>query len=171
MRIYLIGFMGAGKTAVGETLAQRLSFRCLDLDAEIEKRAGLAIGKIFERFGEARFRDLEQDCLAATADVDDAVIAAGGGIMTERRHRELIRRLGTSVWLNPDFETIARRMNKQQRATRPLFHDEAQARRLFEQRLEAYREADLNIDIDLDETLDEVAARIAHQLRGRPCDT
>jgi shikimate kinase len=171
MRIYLTGFMGTGKTAVGKALAGLLGWRFVDLDAEVEERAGMTIRQIFARFGEAGFRDLEQACLEATVSREDVVIAAGGGIMTEPRHREAIRRLGKSVWLNPSFATIVSRMSEDQRATRPLFRDEAQARRLFEERLDAYRKADLRIDISLEETLDEVAAKIAHLFRGRPCNT
>ena len=106
MRIYLTGFMGAGKTTVGEGLAAILEYRPIDLDREIEARAGLGISEIFARYGENRFRDLEHLCLQETAQWDDTVIATGGGTITFKRNLALIRRLGVSVWLNPSFATI-----------------------------------------------------------------
>ena len=67
MRIYLTGFMGAGKTAVGGNLCELLGYPLLDLDREVEARAGLSVREIFEKLGESAFRDLEHDCLKQTA--------------------------------------------------------------------------------------------------------
>ncbi len=170
-RLYLVGFMACGKTAVGEILAARLGYRFLDLDAEIEARAGATVRQIFEQPGEAAFRDLEHRALAETASVRRAVIATGGGLMTFERNRSLVRRLGASVWLDPSFDTLLARLGAEGRAQRPLFGDPPAARELHRRRLDAYRRADIRIGIDADETAPEVAARISAFFEGAPCDT
>jgi len=171
MRIYLTGFMGAGKTTVGESLAEILKYRPIDLDREIEGRAGLPISEIFARFGEARFRDLEHLCLQETAHWDDTVVATGGGTITFKRNLALIRRLGVSVWLNPSFATIVERIGGRGKWDRPLFRSEDEAMALYRRRLPAYRAADLEVDVAPEETVSEVAARIALRLRERNCVT
>lgn len=170
-RIYLTGFMACGKTAVGEELAARLGYRFIDLDAEIEARAGETVRQIFERRGEAAFRDLEHRALAATAKVGEAVIATGGGLPTVERNRALLGRLGLSVWLDPSFETLLARLDEEGMKKRPLFADRSQARDLHRDRLDAYRRADIHIRIDAGETAADVAVRIAQLLEGPPCDT
>lgn len=170
-RIYLTGFMAAGKTAVGKALAAILGYRFVDLDSEIEARAGCSVREIFARRGEAAFRELEHEALRATASDRRLVVATGGGTVTFERNRALIRRLGTSVWLAPAFETLLARLDEEERAQRPLLGDPQQARELYRQRLDAYRRADIRIGVDADETAAGVAARIARLFEGAPCDT
>ncbi|HEX9736208.1 MAG TPA: shikimate kinase [Thermoanaerobaculia bacterium] len=169
MRIYLTGFMGAGKTAVGGNLSGLLGSALLDLDHEVEARAGLSIREIFERLGEGAFRELEHDCLKQTARFQAAVVATGGGTMTFPRNLALIRRLGVSVWLNPSFATIVERIGGRGKSDRPLFKTEEQALALFRERLPAYRRSDLQMDVAPGETAAEVAARIALRLKERRC--
>ena len=169
MRIYLTGFMGAGKTSVGGTLSEALGYPMLDLDREIETRPALAIREIFEKWGEAAFRDLEHECLKETARLESAVVATGGGTMTFPRNVALIRQLGVSVWLNPSFATIVDRIGGRGRMNRPLFDPEEQALELFRRRLAAYRQADLHMEVTPEETVAEVAARIVLCLRDRQC--
>ncbi len=170
-RIYLTGFMACGKTAVGKILAARFGYRFIDLDAEIEARAGTTVRQIFEHRGEAAFRDLEHRALAATADERRAVIATGGGLMTLEHNRALVRRLGRSVWLDPSFDVLLARLDNGERAKRPLFSDPEAARELYRRRLAAYRRADIRVGIDADETIERVAVRIADFFEGAPCDT
>jgi shikimate kinase len=141
----------------------------LDLDQEIEARAGLAVREIFEKQGESVFRELEHSCLKDTARFEDAVVATGGGTMTFPRNVALIRRLGVCIWLNPSFETIVDRISRQGKDDRPLFRSEEQALELFRRRLPAYRQCDLEIDVASRESAPEVAARIALRLRERSC--
>lgn len=169
MRIYLTGFMGAGKTAVGGNLCELLGCPLLDLDREVEARAELSVREIFERLGEGAFRELEHDCLKQTARFQEAVVATGGGTMTFHRNVAVIRRLGVSVWLNPSFATIVERIGGRGKSDRPLFKTEEQALALFRERLPAYRQSDLQIDVGAHETAPEVAARIALRLRERRC--
>ena len=143
----------------------------LDLDQEIEKRAGMAVREIFEEQGEAAFRELEHLCLKETARLEKVVVATGGGAMTFPRNRAVIGRLGVSVWLNPSFATIVERIGTSSAGERPLFGDEEQTHALYRSRLSAYAEADLRLDVAPRETASEVAARIALRLRERHCVT
>lgn len=165
-RIYLVGFMGAGKTSVGVALAAKLGYGFVDLDQEVEGRAGTSVREIFERRGEDAFRELEHRLLAETSARRRVVVATGGGAFTFERNRELIRRSGTSVWLNPDFDTLLARLDRAGRTSRPLFRDPEGARRLHRRRLGDYRRADLELRIDSDETAEEVAGKILDSLEG-----
>ena len=167
MRLYLVGFMGAGKTAVGRCLAEHLGYRSIDLDEEIEACSGRTIPEIFERDGEPVFRDLEHACLRDTVRWDDTVVSTGGGTVLFERNAALIRRWGVSVWLNPSFATIVDRIGAVGKRDRPLFETEEQALALFRARLPAYRRADVEITVGPTETPSEVAARIALRFRER----
>ena len=159
-RIFLVGFMGAGKTSIGRSLASELGFADIDLDREIEFTARASVRQIFERQGEEAFRDLEHQCLRDVVQKDGVVVSTGGGTMTFERNRALMAEAGVSVFLHPSFETIVARLTAHGRRSRPLFEDEAQAQQLFEQRLPDYRLADLEVPIASGETAAEVAARI-----------
>jgi shikimate kinase len=167
VRIYLTGFMGAGKSAVGRRLAERLGVPFMDLDEEIERRAGLRVREIFEWHGETEFRRLEQETLRATGEMDDVVVATGGGTVTFDANARWIRENGLSVWLNPSFATIIGRIGGLGKKDRPLFRDEAQALALYRERLPAYRQADLTVDVRPEEHPQEVAARVALLLGKR----
>ena len=171
-RVYLVGFMACGKTAVGSALAARLGVRFIDLDREIETAAGAEVATIFARGGEAVFRDFEHQALRRTSAAAATVVATGGGIMTVERNRALIRELGTSVWLDASFDVILDRLDARGRRKRPLFQDEEQAERLYRNRLADYRRADLRVAIDIADTASGVAARIADLLaRENLCGT
>lgn len=171
MRIYLIGFMGAGKTAVGRCLARRLGVPFVDLDAEIEARAALEVPEIFARFGEAGFRRRETSALESTGELPAAVVATGGGILTAAANREWLERHGVTVWLNPDFSTMARRLDAAARARRPLFADEGEARRLWRQRLPLYRGCEVEVPVAEGETVEQTTDRVARALAEATCAT
>lgn len=169
MRIFLIGFMGAGKTTVGRLLAERLDMPFVDLDQEIEQRFAGTIRELFERHGEPEFRRLEQQALHEVLEAGgDAVIATGGGTVTSEAGARLVAG-GLSVWLNPSFSTIFGRIGSLGKADRPLLRSEAQALALYRERLAAYRRADLTVDVGAGEAPEEVAARIDLLLRERRC--
>lgn len=172
MRVFLTGFMGAGKTAVGERLAERLAVPFVDLDREIEARAGMSIRQMFETQGEPAFRQLERETLRAViAALPDAVVATGGGTFTFEANARLMGDNGMSVFLNPAFSTIVARIGGLGKADRPLFRDETQALALYRERLPAYRRADLTVDVGAGEGPQEVAARIALLIGKRGCVT
>lgn len=167
MRVYLTGFMGSGKSTVGPRLAAALEWPFLDLDELIEAEAGLPIREIFARSGEATFRQLEQRALEGTLHHPDLVVATGGGTFTVERNRTLAADGGVTVWLNPSFATIVRRIGALGKHDRPLFRDEVQAFSLYRSRLDIYRRADHSVDIQDDETPEEVAARVLLWLRDQ----
>jgi len=167
VRIYLTGFMGSGKSTVGRLLAERLGMPFIDLDAEIEQRAGITVREIFERHGEPVFRRLEQEALRATEEMPDAVVATGGGTMVFEGNLRWIQANGLSVWLNPPFATIASRVGGLGKRDRPLFRDEMQALALYRERLPAYQRADLTVDVAPGEGPQEIAARIALRIGER----
>lgn len=159
-RVYLVGFMGCGKTRIGRLVADALGRGFLDVDAMIRDQAGQSIREIFEQHGEKAFRAMETECLGRTEAWSDVVIATGGGVMASETNRELLRRLGATVWLNVPFDVIVGRMSAYGRRQRPLLDDEDAARNLYEERLSSYRQADLEIQIAAGEDAAQVAARI-----------
>jgi shikimate kinase len=169
LRIFLTGFMGAGKTTVGGHLASLLGMPFVDLDQEIERRAGATVREIVELSGEPWFRRLELEALREVVGRDDVVIATGGGTLTMELGAKLIREAGLLVWLNPSFATIVARIGTLGKIDRPLFREEAQVLALYRERLPVYRKADLTVDVAQDEAPKEVAARIAMLLRERRC--
>jgi shikimate kinase len=116
--IVLIGLMGVGKTTVGRRLGARLGLPFVDADHEIELAAGLSVAEIFERFGEAHFRDGERRVIARLIDGSPKVIATGGGAFMNEATRALILERATAVWLDADIDTLAARVSR--RDDRPL---------------------------------------------------
>jgi shikimate kinase len=171
MRIFLTGFMGAGKTTVGRRLAELLAVPFVDLDQEVEQRAGMSVREIFAQHGEAAFRRLEQEALQATLATPDLVAATGGGTMAFEANARWIQGNGLSIWLNPAFATIVERIGAVGKRDRPLFKDEVQALALYRERLPAYRRADLTVDVAPREGPEEIAARIALLIGERRCGT
>lgn len=116
--IALVGLMGAGKTSIGRRLAKRLSLPFADADAEIEAAAGLSIAEIFERFGEAHFRDGERRVMARLIEAPRQVIATGGGAFVNDETRALILARCATIWLDGDIDALAARVGR--RGHRPL---------------------------------------------------
>jgi shikimate kinase len=161
-RVFLTGFMGSGKTTVGRALASALGWSFADLDQAVEARAAMTVREIFERLGEPAFRELEHEALRRiVAEAPPAVVATGGGTFTFERNVALLRGEGTSVWLNPSFATIVRRIGTLGKRDRPLFRNEAEALALYQARQPAYRLADHRIDVGAEDSAEEVAARVA----------
>jgi len=171
VRVFLTGFMGAGKTTTGRALAARLMQPFIDLDQEIERWSGASVRELFERFGEPEFRRLEREALATLLAAPPAVIALGGGTLVDPAVHEAVAGAGVVVWLHPPFAEIVRRIGALGKADRPLFRDEGQALELYRQRLSSYQRADLRIDVAAGETCDEVASRVALRLAESACST
>ncbi len=158
-RIYLVGFMGAGKTTVGRRLADRWGVPFVDLDVAFESLSGRTIRETFASRGEAWFRERERELLAGTADLPSAVVALGGGTFVDPRNASFVRRHGLSVFLEVPFGVIASRLAGKE-ADRPLFSSVDEARRLYEERLPFYRMADRTIVVASGMTVEEVVDRL-----------
>jgi shikimate kinase len=161
-RIYLVGFMGAGKSTIGRELALKLNIPFLDLDSEIEKAEGLAVRELFARFGEPHFRQIEREHLKRVAQGPIAIVALGGGTYVDPDNRKVVDDSGIAVWLEASFSTIRERVRPD--GTRPLLADVEQARRLYSERLPAYRLARVHVLTDNrlpDAIAQEIVERVA----------
>jgi len=116
--IVLIGFMGSGKTSIGRLVAQRLGFQFIDTDAKIVERTGLQIPQIFEKHGEAWFREQETATLRSLSILNRTVISTGGGVVVREENHAVLRELGFVVWLTASEDVIFERVSRNKK--RPL---------------------------------------------------
>ena len=162
--IFLIGMMGAGKSATGPKLAENLKYKFIDLDILIEKVAKKSIKDIFLKEGESYFRDLETKCLQEIIKVPSMVISTGGGIITKTQNWGILHQ-GIVVWIDINKNVALERLNGEI-INRPLFknHDiEKTYTDLFHARKNLYSQADLHIQIS-NENVEEVKNKILLKL-------
>jgi shikimate kinase len=171
VRLFLTGFMGAGKTVVGRELASLLDCPFLDIDEIVERRSGKSIAVLFAREGESAFRELESAVLRETTYPEECVVATGGGALVNSDNLAFVKACGFVVWLNPTFDTIAARIGRQGEQDRPLFSSRQEVEKLYRSRLPAYEKADLQLDVSASETVSEVARQIIERMRHQVCDT
>jgi shikimate kinase len=162
-RVYLVGFMGAGKSTVGRALGARLAVPFVDLDEAFETLSGLTIRCAFEERGEAWFREREAELLRGTEALPDAVVALGGGTFTFPENRAVVQRAGRSLFLDVPFDVISARLGAKA-ADRPLFRSIEEARALYDARLASYRLCDGILSLQGDEGVDAVVDRIVGAL-------
>jgi shikimate kinase len=166
--IYLVGFMGCGKTTIGRLLARRIGWHFIDLDHDIEKAHGATVQEIFSTHGEQHFRALEHSALRArVGDVErgkPSVVALGGGTFVQPDNYALLENNGVSLFLDAPFELIQRRVPAD--GTRPLAMDPARFRELFDKRRSLYQLADHHIQIEDDDPEVNVNSIIALKLFG-----
>ncbi|WP_236026755.1 shikimate kinase [Geomonas diazotrophica] len=145
--IFLTGFMGCGKTSVGQVLAQRLGWSFVDLDQVIVQEAGRSIKEIFAEEGEPCFRTLESKTLERVATGSGQVVSTGGGVVIAPINRAVMRSHGRIVNLTASVETIAQRVSGD--SERPLLADDASVqkiRTMLDSREQFYADADVRID-------------------------
>jgi shikimate kinase len=164
--LYLVGFMGSGKTTVGRHLAHRLGWSFFDLDHEIEAAEKTSIAQLFDTRGEADFRRIESDMLRqhvrAVERGRPAVLALGGGAFVDEANRELILRNGIAIWLDCPFERVRQRVVNT--ADRPLARDPQRFAALYESRREVYALADIRIAIESDDAEHALQAILGHPI-------
>jgi len=165
--VVLVGFMGSGKTTVGESLARLLGWTLLDMDARIEGETGLSVAEIFRGRGEAFFRERETGLALALRDREHLVVAAGGGAFATPVTREALRSGAATVWLRCDVETILSRVPLD--GSRPLASSRETILRLLAEREPSYRLADLTVDAS-GRSPEAVAREIADSLFGGDAD-
>jgi shikimate kinase len=170
--IYLVGFMGAGKSLVGRAVAARSRRRFIDLDSHLEERFEMPISEVFRHHGEPVFRRAERDALSWAARLDDdAVVATGGGAFCDDDNREMIHgRGGRSVFLDVPWTVIAGRL-EQEHGNRPVFRSLEQAEQLWRARRPHYEKATWTLDLTGAESPDEIADAVLSRESGVPCAT
>ncbi len=145
--IVLIGLMGAGKTAVGRRLANRLDLPFIDADTEIEMAAGASVSEIFAEHGESYFRQGERKVIARLLEGGPQVLATGGGAYMNPETRANIKARGLSVWLKADLKVLLKRVGR--RDSRPLLtsgEPEKVMKKLMEERYPVYESADVTVE-------------------------
>lgn len=155
--VFLVGFMGCGKSTVCRSLAGRLELPFVDLDEEIERAEGATVSELFEQRGERGFRAAETRALELQTKQAPAVVATGGGLYMVEANRCKIRRAGQcAVFLDVPWSAIEARIG-QDNESRPLWRDRTKAQRLYEQRLPTYRLADVVVTLRGNEPPADVA--------------
>jgi shikimate kinase len=164
--VFLVGFMGSGKSTVGQALSRRMGWRFDDLDSRIEAREERSITEIFRDSGEAAFREAETSALRellGDVDASPTIAALGGGAFAQCANLEIIKNSGAPiVWLDAPVEELWRRCEAEDKV-RPLMESPNQFRQLYEARRAVYMKASLHIETG-GRTQDDVAAEIARKL-------
>jgi shikimate kinase len=168
--IVLVGLMGAGKSTVGRRLAKRLGLPFIDTDSAIEDAAGYPAAEIYERFGEADFRDGERRLVARLIDGEVRVIATGGGVFVDPRTRKLLNESSITIWLDAPVDILTERTSR--RDTRPLLRNgdiKGTLERLSEERGPSYAEAHIRVtsgDGAHGDVVDSILAALETHLEG-----
>lgn len=173
--VFLIGYMGCGKTTLGEVLARQMGLSFIDLDEYIEHKQGVTIVEIFDKMGEKRFRELETAALCDVAAMSDVIVSCGGGTPCYGDNMALMNQAGITVWLTTSPERItARLLLPEQKVKRPKYKDlpEESILPLVERELKArtpyYRQARLEFDstdIETGPATERTARRLARFLK------
>ena len=175
--VFLIGYMGCGKTTLGEALACEMDLTYIDLDQLIEHENGMTITQIFEELGEDRFREIETATLAELTAMTDLIVGCGGGTPCHGKNMALMNETGTTVWLTTSPERItARLLLPEEKCKRPkvsMLPDEAIlpfVKRELKERMPCYNQAQLQFDstdIETAAATRRTAKRLAAILKSR----
>jgi shikimate kinase len=165
MNIVLVGFMGTGKSAVGEALARRLKYAFYDTDQIIEAETGTSIKEIFNKKGELSFRAREADVVKGLSGKDHAVIACGGGVVLNPENLILLSKKGTLIRLEANITTLLERLEPMK--DRPLLSEagdlKTQIESLLEERRPYYDEIDLSLNTS-GRSVDEAVEKIVNMI-------
>ena len=163
--IYLVGFMGSGKSTVGKILAEKLNMNFIDIDKLIEEKEGMEIKDIFEQKGESYFRELERKQIEAIVKQEGLVVSTGGGLGANLDNMNLIKKNGDVVWLDVSLNTVLDRLKNDQ--DRPLLKQSTEKiKQLFEERKNVYRLANIRINADK-KTPSQIVEEILTKIKRR----
>jgi len=166
--VALVGMMGAGKTAVGRSVAAKLGVPFLDSDAEIEAAANLSVPEIFQRDGEAFFRKREAEVIRRLLEARRGILSTGGGAYLAQTNRDNIREKGVALWLDADLDLLWNRVRHKD--TRPLLRTadpRATLAGIFHDRTPVYQLAELRVVCAADLSIDAMAERVIATLLTR----
>jgi shikimate kinase len=151
--IYLVGFMGSGKTTVGRSLAWEMGWMFADIDEEIEAGQGITIARIFDTWGEAEFRRIETEAIRKHVKAIErgrpSVIALGGGAFAQDANVDLLQNNGISIWLDCPLDIVRARVRQAEH--RPLARDPEKLELLYVERKPAYARSDYRIEVTGDD--------------------
>lgn len=163
--VVLVGMMGAGKTAVGTALARQLGVPFLDSDEEIVRAAQMSVAEIFARDGEPFFRARESEVIERLLSGPPAVVSTGGGAFLAQANRDMIARLGVSVWLRADLELLWNRVRH--KTTRPLLRTadpKATLSELLAARTPFYEQAQIAVEAEPGLSIEDMATKVVEAL-------
>ncbi len=147
VNIFLVGFMGSGKSTVGEILSKKTGLKFVDIDSEIEKKEKMSIKDIFEKKGEHYFRELEKKEIEEFSQKDGFVVSTGGGLGANPENMEKMKKHGVVVWLQVSLDEVLRRCGNDK--NRPLLNQPLEnLKKLFEDRQKVYSLADIKINTE-----------------------
>ena len=160
--IYLVGFMGSGKSTVGHILAEKLDMEFIDVDTEIEKKENKKISEIFKEKGEPYFRELEKKEIDLITRKKGIVVSTGGGLGADIENMKKMKETGTVIWLDVPIDIILKRCEKD--INRPLLQQPFKdLKKLFEDRKKVYSMSDIHIKIE-NQTPEEIVQEILKRL-------
>ncbi|MCY4292998.1 MAG: shikimate kinase [Roseovarius sp.] len=163
--IVLVGMMGSGKSAIGESLSSKLGVEFWDTDAEIEASANMTVAEIFERCGVNFFRARESETIERLMNAGVGVLSVGGGAPLLKRNRDIIGVKGISLWLKADVDLLWNRVR--QKDTRPLLKTENPydtLAKLHEERISIYSQADLVAEANADYSIEEMTQKVINTI-------
>ena len=167
--VAFVGMMGAGKTAVGRAVAEKLMTSFLDSDQEIEQAANMSVAEIFARDGEAFFRDREALVIRRLFENQICILSTGGGAFMSEEVREIMTSSGMSLWINADLDLLWSRVKSKE--TRPLLQTAdpyGTLKSIYEARKSTYALADMTVTAKKGLSIDDMAERVISAMRSRP---
>ncbi|MDZ7715584.1 MAG: shikimate kinase [Balneolaceae bacterium] len=178
-RIFLCGFMGAGKTTIGKVLAEKLEQSFMDLDQFIEHEQGLSIPEIFENEGEDAFRALERSAIRKAIRTFKGIIALGGGSLQDQHILDHIKLNGLLIFIETPFSVIFERIKNNTK--RPLLLDDggspkskdvlqAELKALYQQRMPLYEQAVIQIDSSKFDDVDSLSDKLIRKIKNHVSD-
>lgn len=146
-RIFVVGFMGSGKSTVAKKLANAMGYYFVDLDDLIERTTKKKISDLFKNGGEDYFRKIESESLRTLNSLKQIVVATGGGTACFKENMQWMNDNGFSLWLNTDWDIMMSRLTQGKKNQRPLFEEKSRTelKELFEKRIPFYKEAKLKV--------------------------
>jgi len=165
MNIYLIGFMGSGKSTIGKILSEKLNMKFVDLDKEIEKQEKMSIPEIFKEKGEKYFRNIEKNILEKMSKKSNLIVSTGGGVGADIDNLEKMKKTGTVIWLDVSLDEVFKRCEKDEK--RPLLDQPYyKIKKLYNERKNIYSKADITVKVD-NKSPDEISNEIMGKLKWK----